>query len=869
MTILSPAYASDTLFLPTYLIQVPPEEFLQMVIHPEDDIELSATITINGNDYPATLSLRGTTSRTLPKKSYNIHFIHTGPAGEAEINLNAEYRDTTKIRNAMAMELASRLGLAAPSVQLISLVVNDAYQGVYTVVEEVDDNFFDARDIPVPDFLIKATTHGGRFVPLLYPEQFYDNYEVLDITQEDLDEYLEREMIFQFGSPGLLALRANTILDIERVLDYFVLQFAVMNNDGFTKNYFLFRRTNGLYELIPWDCDASFGNHWNGVWHPEYIQMKKWTFINQNPLFSRLMEREIYREYFNQRLRTVSEDYFPALESWLDDQYEALLHDSRLDPYVTLDSAAFDTAWTRLHSFLEGRESMLEQIDYFHRLPVLSWRVRLLTDPDREDSLAFTASVSDGASEVLLGIGNVSSPPLLPMELDENADKSLPDEQVWTLTLPLDAIDQSSAYVFFTRYADEDYFMTPAGGTGYYEYSPPSLPMLPGQRSESPQPGEVKVGPRWVSPTEQSHLVSIINHGSRTVNTEGLWVSLGASYLRVQLAAADSLVPGDTLFLTDQPEIEAARNSDRRIYGPYPLSLIDEDTLRILDYEDRLLDSEAGKLTSMTEKVGALVINEINYHSSDDFQTGDWVELYLRDRYQSITHWTLRDDNPNHRFDFIEADSSTMLASGGYLVIAEDPDFFAVFLPDVPLAANALTFGFGNNGDRVCLYNTYGRLVDMVDYDDQSPWPTAADGQGPTLELIHPDSGNADPSSWRRSLNTAPYGTPGRKNSVTTDTVGYDTSTFERWTIASVFPNPSGEQFRIQIMSPDISPFVLSITNVLGREVALLKGTCFSPGRVEAIWDGTSGGHPVSSGVYWLRIIRPSRSKARKIVLLR
>ena len=56
--------------------------------------------------------------------------------------------------------------------------------------------------------------------------------------------------------------------------------------------------------------------------------------------------------------------------------------------------------------------------------------------------------------------------------------------------------------------------------------------------------------------------------------------------------------------------------------------------------------------------------------------------------------------------------------------------------------------------------------VDEVNYNDSSPWPLEPDGNGPTLELIHPSLDNDLGVNWATSDNNG--GTPGVVNSVYT-----------------------------------------------------------------------------------------------------
>jgi len=64
-----------------------------------------------------------------------------------------------------------------------------------------------------------------------------------------------------------------------------------------------------------------------------------------------------------------------------------------------------------------------------------------------------------------------------------------------------------------------------------------------------------------------------------------------------------------------------------------------------------------------------------------------------------------------------------------------------------------------NGGERLALKDAAGRLIYSVTYDDDSPWPTAADGLGYSLEIIDPLADPNDPANWRASAQ--PNGTPG------------------------------------------------------------------------------------------------------------
>jgi hypothetical protein len=88
------------------------------------------------------------------------------------------------------------------------------------------------------------------------------------------------------------------------------------------------------------------------------------------------------------------------------------------------------------------------------------------------------------------------------------------------------------------------------------------------------------------------------------------------------------------------------------------------------------------------------------------------------------------------------------------------PDGVNVFGPYVGRLSNA--------GEELRLRDTgehggtqyFPETIDVVRYDDDEPWPTEADGDGKTLELVDLDLDNDYAESWQPSL--VDHGSPGR-----------------------------------------------------------------------------------------------------------
>ncbi|MFM1904090.1 MAG: hypothetical protein RLZZ440_1990, partial [Planctomycetota bacterium] len=101
------------------------------------------------------------------------------------------------------------------------------------------------------------------------------------------------------------------------------------------------------------------------------------------------------------------------------------------------------------------------------------------------------------------------------------------------------------------------------------------------------------------------------------------------------------------------------------------------------------------------------------------------------------------------------------LAPGERIVVAKNPAAFrSVYGPEARLAADGYgTANLANGGETVALVDAAGRTLQTIAWTDDPPWPVAADGDGPSLEIIDPLGDGSDPANWRASDLTG--GTPG------------------------------------------------------------------------------------------------------------
>jgi hypothetical protein len=174
-----------------------------------------------------------------------------------------------------------------------------------------------------------------------------------------------------------------------------------------------------------------------------------------------------------------------------------------------------------------------------------------------------------------------------------------------------------------------------------------------------------------------------------------------------------------------------------------------------------------------------------------------------------------KDEDDGHIFEFPEG---TVIPMEGYLVLADDTAAFDSLFPGVDNFIGPTGFGFSGNGELLRLYDDAGVIIDTVHYDDNAPWPTEPDGNGPTLELINPAWDNALAESWAAS---ALNGTPGKINGNYVSIPVLQPETHVR---CRVYPNPFSTMATLRIEGLDEARDLnLRIFNLFGQEVKQIR----------------------------------------------
>jgi len=256
-----------------------------------------------------------------------------------------------------------------------------------------------------------------------------------------------------------------------------------------------------------------------------------------------------------------------------------------------------------------------------------------------------------------------------------------------------------------------------------------------------------------------------------------------------------------------------------------------------------------------------VIINEINYNSSTEVNTSDWVELYNTTSEEiNISKWVFKDSDNTHSFVIPE---NTVLPANAYLVLCSNKFNFDTYFPNITNRIGDFDFGLSSTGELIRLYDARGKLRDSVPYGITAPWPMMANGNGPTLELIRAWYDNSQGETWEAN---SIYGTPGKPNSSITEIKEIETQN----TLVGNYPNPFNEFTYIEFNLAKAENIKLAVYNSSGNLVKVLEEGFFEPGNYTVQWNATDNKHNrVAQGVYIYRLVTSSEIKTGKALLMK
>ena len=316
---------------------------------------------------------RGLGSRARPLVRIDFTRYATGQRflGLKSLVLKNLWQDPSMVREVLAMAMFARTGQPAPRESFCRLYINGAYEGLYAIVEDIDDVFL-ARTLGsgsgyLFEFHLQTPFHA---------EYLGDDLAVYKPRFEPRTHELESDTTLYAPIADLFrvvngAEDTRWRADVERRLDLvqFVTHVAIESflaeNDGILghagmNNFYLHRAGPAApHRLLVWDKDNTF----------LYAGMDVLSRTDENEVMRRALGVTDLRALFLQTLEACAR---AASDGW----WEAMLNRvaSLIDAHVRADTRKpfsndeFDAAMAHMRDFLATRpDSVMHQVEKLRR----------------------------------------------------------------------------------------------------------------------------------------------------------------------------------------------------------------------------------------------------------------------------------------------------------------------------------------------------------------------------------------------------------------------------------------------------------------------------------------------------------------------
>jgi spore coat protein H len=359
---------------------------LRLFLNSRDLAELRQHYDRN-TDYPAdlqwgTLRLpnvgirsRGLGSRSATKLGLRVDFTRYA-AGQRFLGLKSLvlknlWQDPSMVREALAMAMFSRMGQPAPRESFCRLYINGEYEGLYVIVEDIDDVFL-ARTLGsgagyLFEFHLRTPFHAEYLGENLaaYKPRFEPRTHELE---SDTSLYAPIADLFRaVNAAEDVVWRTDTErhLDLAQFVTHVAIESFLAENDGILghagmNNFYLHRQTTSLpHRLVVWDKDNTF----------LYSGMDVLARSEENEVMRRALRIPDFRNLFLQTLEACARE---ASDGW----WEAMLNRfaSLIDAAVRADTRKrfsneeFDSAMAHIRNFLATRPAfVLQQVEKLRR----------------------------------------------------------------------------------------------------------------------------------------------------------------------------------------------------------------------------------------------------------------------------------------------------------------------------------------------------------------------------------------------------------------------------------------------------------------------------------------------------------------------
>ncbi len=295
--------------------------------------------------------LRGNTSRQHEKKAFKIDFREYDGSkffDYKKFNLKPNVNDPSQMREPLTLLYYRAMDVPAARTHPLKLYMNDEYMGVYSNVEQVDDEFLNKRHGHEEGFLYKCsyganlTDNGQVFNTSVFESEINEGND----TRAELNAFvkvLNNTAVVDFKTAF------EKVFEVDTYLKQLAVEALLGHWDGYSYNqnnfYLFYNGETKKFEFFPYDADNTWGIDWvDRDWATRNLDV--WYNTGQSrPLTSRILQDADYKRKYVDYLRELLELYFN--EAYLNPQLEE--HKTLLSTAI-LEDTYFGKAFGFTHS---------------------------------------------------------------------------------------------------------------------------------------------------------------------------------------------------------------------------------------------------------------------------------------------------------------------------------------------------------------------------------------------------------------------------------------------------------------------------------------------------------------------------------------
>ncbi|MGE7664801.1 CotH kinase family protein [Ureibacillus composti] len=250
-------------------ITIDDKDWEDMLANPLNEEYKEASVTINGEtisnvairtkgNSSLTSVAQGDSQRYSLKVDFNYFDSTQSYYGLTKLNLNNNFSDSTQMKEFVSYELMEQMGIATPSHSYLKVMVNGEYYGLMLGVEAIDETFIAQNYNTAKGYLFKPDGTGSD---LVYISDSLEDYEGIEVkmNEDSIDDSNLISMIKSINEGEGYEEFVNT----DQMLRYFAMNTALVSLDSYQgqmkHNYYLYEDEDGVFSILPWDYNMSFG----------------------------------------------------------------------------------------------------------------------------------------------------------------------------------------------------------------------------------------------------------------------------------------------------------------------------------------------------------------------------------------------------------------------------------------------------------------------------------------------------------------------------------------------------------------------------------------------------------------------------------